>query len=93
MPDPQDWAGPLFYPPVGSVAVMGSGTRIKVWPSENDDPDSFTGINLSDGDASCMWDRIQIAAIEAPSAADHHPTEAAIEFMFDLTRQPEATTE
>lgn len=59
-----EWAGPLFYPPIGKVAVMVTGTRIKVWADEGRDAACFTGINLADGDASTMWDRARIVRVE-----------------------------
>lgn len=59
-----DWPGPLFYPPVGSIAIMQSGARIEVWPDESG-PGRFTGVLLPDRvDCSCMWDRSRIAHIE-----------------------------
>lgn len=73
-----DWAGPLFYPPVGKIAVTHGGSRIEVWPDESD-ADCFTGLLLVDGrsaaqrvvfDLSCMWDRLAIDHIEEPNALD-----------------------
>lgn len=73
------YAGPLFYPPVGMVAVMGTDSRIEVWPNESESADCFTGLLLKDGrtetqravfDLSCMWDRMQIDHVEEPSADD-----------------------
>lgn len=73
------WAGPLFYPPVGMIAVTNSGSRIEVWPDESESIDCFTGLMLLDGrsraqiivqDLSCMWDRLQIHHIEEPTDAD-----------------------
>ena len=72
-----NWPGPLFYPPVGKVAVMTGGTRIEVWANESD-PDCFTGLLLSEGnfqkraamDLSCFWDRFQIDHVEEPTSED-----------------------
>ena len=57
------YPGPLFAVPIGATAVMQSGTRIKVWGHEGQDPNCFTGIELATGDASCMWDRTKIAEV------------------------------
>lgn len=62
------WPGPLFYPTVGSVAVMKCGTRIEVWGDEGDDPTCFTGMNLGDGDASSCWMIDQIDHVEEVAA-------------------------
>ncbi|GAA2817086.1 hypothetical protein EDC40_103673 [Aminobacter aminovorans] len=73
------WAGPLFYPPVGMIAVMDSGSRIEVWPDESESKDCFTGVMLLEGrtddqravfDTSCMWGRCFIDHIEEPTEAD-----------------------
>lgn len=73
------WAGPLFYPPVGMIAVMDSGSRIEVWHDESESADCFTGLLLKDGrtdgqrvvfDLSCMWSREFIHHIEEPTEAD-----------------------
>lgn len=73
------YAGPLFYPPVGQIAVTDGGCRIEVWPDESESCDCFTGLLLEDGrtetqrvvfDLSCMWDRFKISHIEEPTAAD-----------------------
>lgn len=73
-----DWAGPLFYPPVGMIAVMDSGCRIEVWGDESESADCFTGLLLEDGsdakrvvfDLSCMWGRLYIDHIEQPTEDD-----------------------
>lgn len=74
-----DWPGPLFYPPVGKVAVLDSGSRIEVWHDESESADCFTGLLLKDGrtdsqrvvfDLSCMWDRQSVNHIEEPTAED-----------------------
>lgn len=71
--------GPLFYPPVGMIAVMGTNSRIEIWDNESESADCFTGLLLKDGrtetqrvvfDLSCMWDRTQIDHIEEPNADD-----------------------
>lgn len=73
------YAGPLFYPPVGKIAVMGTGSRIEVWPDESESADCFTGMMLIANrsraqivvhDLSCMWDRAQIDHIEEPTGDD-----------------------
>ena len=73
------YPGPLFYPPVGKVAVMEGGARIEVWANESESPDCFTGLMLREGrsyarrvvlDLSCMWLRSSIRHIEEPTAAD-----------------------
>lgn len=73
------WAGPLFYPPIGMIAVMNSGCRIEVWHDESESADCFTGLLLKDGrshaqrvvfDLSCMWGREFIDHIEEPTEAD-----------------------
>lgn len=73
------WEGPLFYPPVGKIAVTNSGDRIEVWPDESDRPGCFTGLLLKEGrtieekrvfDLCTMWDRGAIDHIEEPSALD-----------------------
>lgn len=73
------WAGPLFYPPVGMIAVMDSGSRIEVWHDESESAYCFTGLLLMDGrshtqrvvfDLSCLWSREFIDHIEAPTEAD-----------------------
>jgi hypothetical protein len=73
------YAGPLFYPPVGKTAVMGTGSRIEIWPNESESADCFTGLLLKDGrteaqrvvfDLSVMWDRTQIERIEEPTPDD-----------------------
>ncbi|MGN6537383.1 MAG: hypothetical protein ACTHKQ_16855 [Mesorhizobium sp.] len=73
------WAGPLFYPPVGMIAVMDSGSRIEVWHDESESADCFTGLLLKDGrshgqrvvfDLSCMWGRQFIHHIEEPTDED-----------------------
>lgn len=75
----ETWAGPLFYPPVGKVAVMDSGARIEVWGDESESADCFTGLLLRDGqphnrrvvfDLSVMWDRTRIDHIEDPTDDD-----------------------
>lgn len=66
------WPGPLFYPPVGQIAVMQSGARIEVWDNESDSAGCFTGLLLKDGDLSCMWDRTKVDHIEEPSDDDLH---------------------
>lgn len=80
-----EWAGPLFYPPVGKIAVMGSGVRIEIWPNESD-ADCFTGLLLDHQasygkrvvmDLSCMWDRTKIERIEEPTTEDLKITEFA----------------
>ena len=74
-----DWGGPLFYPPVGKIAVTKLGSRIEVWPDESESDDCFTGLMLLDGttsaqivvhDLSCMWGRQHIDHIEEPSEED-----------------------
>lgn len=57
------YPGPLFDLQIGAIAVMQSGTRVKVWGHDGDDPNCFTGIELATGDASCMWDRAKIAEV------------------------------
>lgn len=73
------YAGPLFYPPVGMIAVMDTTSRIEIWPNESESADCFTGLLLKDGrtetqrvvfDLSVMWDRYQIDHIEEPTAGD-----------------------
>lgn len=73
------WAGPLFYPPVGMIAVMDSGSRIEVWHDESESAGCFTGLLLKDGrshsqrvvfDLSCMWSRQFIDHIEPPNEDD-----------------------
>lgn len=73
------WPGPLFYPPVGMIAVTHGGSRIEVWPDESETADCFTGLLLLDGrsdaqrvvfDLSCMWDRLAIDHIEEPNKQD-----------------------
>jgi len=73
------YSGPLFYPPVGMIAVMGTGSRIEIWTNESESADCFTGLLLKDGrtetqrvvfDLSVMWDRNQIEHIEEPTADD-----------------------
>lgn len=73
------YSGPLFYPPVGQIAVTKAGSRIEVWPDESDSADCFTGLILLSGrthtqtvvfDLSCMWDRLQIDHIEDPTDDD-----------------------
>lgn len=73
------WPGPLYYPPVGKIAVMSSGSRIEVWPDESESADCFTGLLLQEGrtrtqiivfDLSCMWGRTKIDHIEEPDADD-----------------------
>ena len=73
------WDGPLFYPPVGKIAVMSGGDRIEVWPDEGEHQGCFTGLLLKPGrsierqrahDMSCMWDRKAVDHIEEPSEAD-----------------------
>lgn len=73
-----DWDGPLFYPPVGKIAVTHGGSRIEVWPDESQ-PDCFTGLMLVNDrsaaqravfDLSSMWDRLAIDHIEKPSPSD-----------------------
>lgn len=73
------YAGPLFYPPVGMIAVMGKESRIEIWDNESESADCFTGLLLKDGrtetqrvvfDLSVMWDRTQIDHIEEPTADD-----------------------
>ncbi|MFE3839462.1 hypothetical protein, partial [Pseudogemmobacter sonorensis] len=65
-----NWAGPLFYPPAGMIAVMRSGTRIEIWDDESDHLDCFTGMNLADGDASTLWGREFIDRVEPPAEDD-----------------------
>lgn len=74
-----EWPGPLFYPPVGMIAVTKCGSRIEVWDNESSSVDCFTGLMLLDGrnraqvivhDLSCMWDRYQIDHIEPPTDED-----------------------
>ncbi len=74
-----EWAGPLFYPPVGMVAVTEGGSRIEIWGDESESADCFTGLLLKDGrtptqravfDLSCMWSRQCIDHIEEPTEAD-----------------------
>lgn len=73
------YAGPLFYPPIGMIAVTEGGSRIEVWPNESDNADCFTGLLLADGrahtqrvvlDLSCLWMRAAIVHLEEPSEAD-----------------------
>lgn len=73
-----DWAGPLFYPPVGKVAVMASGARIEVWENESE-AGCFTGLMLRSGrtqsqrvvlDLSCLWVSAAIDHIEEPTPDD-----------------------
>lgn len=73
------YAGPLFYPPVGMIAVMDTESRIEIWDNESESADCFTGLLLKDGrtgtqrvvfDLSVMWDRTQIHHIEEPTADD-----------------------
>lgn len=73
------WAGPLFYPPVGMIAVMCCGIRIEIWDDESESADCFTGLMLLDGrsraqiivhDLSCMWGREFIDHIEEPTPED-----------------------
>lgn len=73
------YPGPLFYPAVGKIAVMGSGARIEVWDNESDSGDCFTGLLLVGSrshaqtvvlDLSCCWGREFIAHIEEPTKAD-----------------------
>lgn len=77
-PSLTEWAGPLFYPPVGMIAVMKTGRRIEIWDDESD-ADCFTGLLLLEGrtetqrvvfDLSCQWDRTQIDHIEEPTDDD-----------------------
>ncbi|WP_425359556.1 hypothetical protein, partial [Borborobacter arsenicus] len=72
------WAGPLFYPPVGKIAVLDSGSEI-VWHDESESADCFTGLLPKDGrspnqrvvfDLSCMWGRQFIHHIEEPTGDD-----------------------
>ena len=62
--DASKWPGPLFYPPVGGIAVMISGSRIEVWANEGADGSCFTGIDITTGDASVMWLKSKIKGIE-----------------------------
>lgn len=73
------YPGPLFYPPVGMIAVTSSGSRIEVWDDESESGDCFTGLLLIDGrthaqtvvlDLSCCWGREHIERIEEPTDAD-----------------------
>lgn len=73
------WAGPLFYPPVGMIAVMDSGSRIEIWHDESESAECFTGLLLKDGrthgqrvvfDLSCMWAREFIHHVEEPTESD-----------------------
>lgn len=73
------WAGPLFYPPVGMIAVTDSGSRIEVWHNESESADCFTGLLLKDGRTegqrvvfglSCIWLRRFIDHIEEPTDED-----------------------
>ncbi|MRX33196.1 hypothetical protein [Aminobacter sp. MDW-2] len=66
------WPGPLFYPPVGKIAVMQSGARIEVWDNDSDSAGCFTGLLLKGGDLSCMWDRTKVDHIEEPTDDDLH---------------------
>lgn len=80
------YPGPLFYPPIGKIAVMSSGARIEVWSNESESADCFTGL-LLDADAgygkrvvfdlSCMWGREHIDHIEEPTEADRQIMEFA----------------
>lgn len=74
-----DWAGPLFYPPVGKIAVLNSGARIEVWDDESESAECFTGLLLAKDrtrtqvvifDLSCCWVREFIDHIEEPTEAD-----------------------
>lgn len=75
---PVQWAGPLFYPPVGKIAVLDSGSRIEIWDDESESAACFTGLLLMDGtyaqrvvfDLSCMWGRQFIDHIEEPTEDD-----------------------
>jgi len=60
-----DWPGPLFYPPVGKVAVMEGGSKIEVWPNESREG-CFTGSILPPEapDISCMWDLARIVRVD-----------------------------
>lgn len=84
------YAGPLFYPPVGKIAVTISGGRIEVWDNESESGDCFTGLLLQDGrtyaqavvcDLSCCWGREHIDHIEEPTEDD-----LAISFWPGRTR-------
>lgn len=75
-PTASEWSGPLFYPPVGKIAVMKSGCRIHIWDDESDYADCFSGLLLRDGgiwaetivsDLSSLWDRTKIDHIEEPT--------------------------
>lgn len=81
-----NWPGPLFYPPIGKIAVMNSGARIEIWGNESDSADCFTGMMLDAGssygkrivfDLSCMWGREHIDHIEEPTEADKSVMEFA----------------
>ncbi|NTJ67547.1 hypothetical protein G6M50_06185 [Agrobacterium rhizogenes] len=81
-----NWPGPLFYPPIGKIAVMNSGARIEIWGNESDSADCFTGLLLDAGasygkrvvfDLSCMWGREYIDHIEEPTEADKSVMEFA----------------
>lgn len=74
-----EWDGPLFYPPVGMIAVTQSGERIEIWHNESDNADCFTGLLLKDGrtltqrvvfDLSSLWMRTAIDHVEEPTEAD-----------------------
>lgn len=74
-----NWPGPLFYPPVGKIAVLNSGARIEVWDDESESADCFTGLLLDAGasygkrvvfDLSCMWGREHIDHVEEPTESD-----------------------
>ncbi len=74
-----NWAGPLFYPPVGKIAVTASGCRIEVWDDESESADCFTGLLLTDArnagraavfDLSVCWGREFIDHIEEPTPED-----------------------
>lgn len=73
------YPGPLFYPPVGMIAVTASGARIEVWDNESDSGDCFTGLMLQERrtyaqtvvcDLSCCWGRENIHHIEEPTETD-----------------------
>lgn len=72
------WPGPLFYPPVGMIAVTKLGARIVVWPDESESAGCFTGLLLREGsraqrvvhDLSVMWARDAIDHVEQPTKSD-----------------------
>ena len=67
------------YPPVGKIAVMGTGSRVEILHNESESDDCFTGLFLRKDatyaqsvvfDLSVMWDRNQIVNIEEPTSED-----------------------